>query len=351
MRLNPDNAPREVGALQTGYERYTHDGEISSIQTQIRLFVALIERAFQKKEVGYAKFAIALNKHHLLRLLEMVSKLFPGVLDETAKAVLALPNGLERLEILNRIYLASRILDDVVDGDSPNKLSADGIVEFAERVECNFASGEWDKKSVVDMFYSQAMDICGRIGLDIKEQALAVIRSIGFDSRRRSEFMKTGERLFYPKDEIEESYYRLDIEGTIGACLELTNEGNTPEKRHVVEPLGKACRIFYDIRDLAIEVRDGLVNITAEDARKFGINMDELVTWAVNSGDLSKAPESVKRWIRAQTAHGKKLVGEFETLIAESDFQPLTLKIFKNSYLAQCNPFFGKMDVEFGNAN
>jgi phytoene/squalene synthetase len=345
MSARPRANPGETGegySPQTGYERYTSSGEISSIQTQIRLFFALIERAFKKREIGYAQFAVELNRHHLLRLLERISKVYPGILNETAMAVLALPDGLKRLEVLNKIYLASRILDDAVDGDSPNKLSADEIVDFVGGVGRNFESGNWNRRNVVDVFYSQAMEVCQKIGLDIKQQVLTVIHSLKFDAKRRADFMKTGQRHFYPQNELERNYYKLDIEGTVGACLEITNEGDTAENKRIVEPLGRACRIFYDIRDLAIEVKDGLVNITAEDAARFGIEMEELSAWAAQSGDLIKAPEGVKDWAGSKTEQGKILVREFEELIAASNFKPLTRSILKKSFLAQCKPFLEK---------
>jgi hypothetical protein len=333
---------------QTGYEIYSSSGEISSAKTQVRLFLALIERAIQKKEIGYAQFAVQLNKHHLLKLLEKISKFYPGILSGTAKAVLELPDGLERLEILNKIYLACRILDDAVDGDSPRKLSADQITNLVSAASKNFDTENWDRKSVIDVFYSEAMAVCGKISLDIKQQVSTVIHSLEFDARRRADFMKTGQRKFYPQTELEQNYYRLDIEGTIGACLELTNERDTRANRDIVEPLGKACRIFYDIRDLARETRDGLVNIAIEDAGKFGIDIRDLSAWAESSGDLTKAPAGLKQWILAKIEQGKILIRKYEALITECDFKPLTRSILHKSYLEQCKPFFEKASKELG---
>ena len=59
--------------LQTGYEVISPvTGEISSVFTQIRVIVSLLQRAIQKREIGYAKFAVKLYTHHLLKLLRFL---------------------------------------------------------------------------------------------------------------------------------------------------------------------------------------------------------------------------------------------------------------------------------------
>lgn len=329
-------------SLDTGYE-IRIDGKISSAGTQLRVFAALIERAIQKKEISYAEFALDLNKHHVLKLLKLAARFVPNILDENTKAILALPDCIARIEILNKIYLACRILDDAIDGDSPRHLTADEILQLVNVSTQHLESEAWNPQSAVDIFLEKAMEGCREIQLDIKSQVLAVLNSMEFDAKRRTDFMKTRVPKFYPESDLQTHYYQLDIEGTIGAMLNLLDEGNTEENKRALEPLGKACRILYDLQDLSKETRDGLVNISTEDAANFGISIDSLSRWAGEKSDIRSAPEEIKAYSGQKVLEARKLLAEYNILVDGADFKPLTRSILKRSYENQCYGIIEKM--------
>jgi len=328
--------------IETGYE-VRCDGKISSAGTQLRVFAALIGRAIQKREISYAEYALDLNKHHALKLLKTAARFFPNILDENTKALLALPNCITRMEILNKIYLACRILDDAIDGDSPRRLTADEISHLVDTSIQHFEAESWNAQGVVDIFLEKAMEECRMIQLDIKSQVLAVLKSMQFDAGRRVDFMKTGVPKFYPEEDLQMHYYQLDTEGTIGAMLDLLHEGNTEKNRKVLAPLGKACRILYDLQDLAKETCDGLVNISAEDAEYFGISIDSLSAWAHKKSDIRNAPDGIKAYTEQKIREARNLLNEYEILLSGANFQPLTKSVLKRSYENQCYEIIEKM--------
>lgn len=328
--------------VETGYE-VRLDGRISSAGTQLRVFAALVERAIQKREISYAQFAFDLNKHHVLKLLEVAARFCPNILDENTKALLALPDCITRMEILNNIYLACRILDDAIDGDSPRRLMADEISQLVDTSIQHFEMESWNAQGVVDIFLKKAMKECRTIQLDIKSQVFAVLKSMQFDAKRRVNFMNTGAPKFYPEEDLQAHYYQLDTEGTIGAMLGLLHEGNTEKNRNVLAPLGKACRILYDLQDLAKETRDGLVNISAEDAEYFSISIDSLLTWAHEKSDMRNAPDGIKAYAEQKIQEACELLNEYEILLSGANFQPLTKSVLKRSYENQCYEIIEKM--------
>jgi hypothetical protein len=331
--------------IETGYEGYNPlTGEISQVLTHVKVMIGLVMKASEKGERGYIDYIKKLNSHHMLKALRWISRFRPELVSDLNRSLLQVSDSPERLEILNKVYTACRILDDAVDGDSPQKLSADHTLIYATDAVAHFRDESFDNRNAVDVFLKDALDKCHEIGLDIKGQVLLVLESVQFDAERRAEFLRAGKPRFYSEDELSEYYHRLDIEGTVGACLELTAEGDCPSNQLLVTPLATASRYFYDIRDLAKEVRQGLVNISAEEAERLGIDIDSLYSWAFEDSDYATAPDGIKAWIAGKVRDGQKLLGDHERCVSTSSFKRATRDILEGSFVAQCEPFFAKMD-------
>ncbi|MFA5948114.1 MAG: hypothetical protein WC806_04025 [Candidatus Gracilibacteria bacterium] len=330
--------------IKTGYEGFNPlTGNLSQTLTNINVIRAMFARAQEKNEKGYIDYMLKLNAHHIMGALQLVGKFYTRVMDDFNGGILKLPNAPERIEVLNKVYVACRILDDAIDGDSPNKLSAEETLTYATDVVDNFKNGKVDTRNAVDVFLGDAMKKCEEIGIDIKAQVLLVLESVKFDAGRRSEFLKTGTPKFYPESQLAEYYCRLDIEGTVGACLEITDEGDSKKNRDLIAPLAISARDFYDVRDLAKEVRQGLVSISIEDAKRLNIDMGSLLDWAQNDRNYSTAPHGVKMWIKERIDAGEALLKDHFKIMEAAPFKKSTASILQKSFVDQAEPFFAKM--------
>jgi len=334
----------ELPQIETGYEGYNPlTGEISQTLTNVRVIIGLITKAQEKGERGYIDYVKKLNSHHLLKAVSWISKIYPAILDRLNLNFTELEGYPERLEILNKVYTACRILDDAVDGDSPRKLTADETEAYATGAVDRFESESFDPRNAVDAFLEDALDKCNQIGLDIKQQILCVLKSVQFDAKRRSEFLRTGIPWFYSEEELQIHYHQMDIQGTVGAMLELTGEGDSDPNQLLITPLAKSCRYFYDVRDLVKEVKQGLVNISKEEAKRFGIDIHSLYIWANIDGDYGTAPEGVKAWISEKIREGQKLLKKHQEQMQEASFNGTTNEVLDKSFVSQCEPFYAMM--------
>ncbi len=317
--------------FETGYESRLPFG------SDFKILKSMVEIGRAKNEGGYLSYALQIYSHIPLAIIKAFKA--GSLLDDLQKEILKLPNVIKRIQLLNKIYLACRCFDNVIDGDSPILLSTEELKLYAHVAENHFISEKWDRNFVPDKYFSEGLKIAEEISLEIKNQVLMVIKSMRFDAERRSRFLKTGEIEFISEADLKEHYYQLDIEGTIGAMLVLVDEENNEENRKLVQPLGEVMRIYYDIRDLKKETKQGLCNISKEDAQRFKITQELLTNWANSDLTLKQAPSQILNWAKTKMQETEILLATFYENLNKSKWKKLVNLFLENHYIRHYEKF------------
>ena len=124
-------------------------------------------------------------------------------------------------------------------------------------------------------------------------------------------------------------FHSLDIRGTISATLKVFAED--PTKYPILEPLGLACRIFYNLRDYDEDIGAGLVNISVEDCQKFNISKNDLE---------NKLSESVQDWFKDQSNQGIQLLTKHNATVSKGNFGLLARMTFPIVYEKSARKYF-----------
>jgi phytoene/squalene synthetase len=134
-----------------------------------------------------------------------------------------------------------------------------------------------------------------------------MLSSILFDAERREE----GRAI--TQAERAHNLFRLDIQGTIGGMLKINRED--PDAYVLLEPLGTATRIYYDLRDHGTDVKQGFLNIPLNEWDRLGITR-------ANIGNTT-AP-GVQQWFREEAERGLDLLAQHQQNLRAAKFRPLT---------------------------
>lgn len=200
-------------------------------------------------------------------------------------------NGKERVEFLKIYYALMRYIDDIIDGDRPLPEGYGSIVAFTEDL-LTFVrqpvNAEEERVNVVQRLLLYCLRLGARFDQDFHVETEYILSSMLFDAKRRTDASPT----FHSEESLQRYFHDLDIRGTIRACLKVGDESTELEEDIV--PLGRATRIQYNLRDLDEDVAAGLVNVSAEDAKRLGLTMDDLQQGTNSSG--------VRAWCTEQAA-------------------------------------------------
>jgi len=203
---------------------------------------------------------------------------------------------------LESYYALMRYVDDIVDGDSPLPERFQSSVEFVEE-KIAFAKHTTNPRDSADYLILHCFELANRFGQDFSNETEYILHSMLFDAKRH------GKRIIFPEEELSSHFHLLDIQGTISAALKVF--GEDPAKYKILEPLGLACRTFYNLRDYDEDVKKGLVNISAEDCQRFGIDQSDL------EDRLSKG---VQDWFVDQARQGMQLLTKHKATVSEGNF-------------------------------
>ena len=185
--------------------------------------------------------------------------------------------------LLSTFYLAMRFVDDVVDGDHPLPAGFANAAEYVEEKRA-FTRSLGTPRDALEHLLVQSFEHAHHLGIDIAPETDDILASMLFDAHRR------GTLRVSPQEELDHHFYLLDIRGTIGGFLKTL--GEDPAKCSYVEPLGRACRIQYDLRDFDKDIAAGYVNISAEDVTALGVHT------------FSMSDHGVQQWFAVQKQRG-----------------------------------------------
>lgn len=203
-----------------------------------------------------------------------------------------------RIELIEALYIALRLVDDIVDGDAPLPTGWISATVYVEHL-ISFVRDPRHPSDRIEHLLAYGFQLGRALQMDLGRCMIDILGSLRFDATRRGT-----PKLYIPsKKELDRYFYRLDIRGTIGGCLIITRELRVTYRD--LAPLGRATRIYYDIRDLAEDINAGLCNISREDVRCFGIrDVRDLTSPRLLDWRLARAEDGLlllREWQKKKT--------------------------------------------------
>jgi phytoene/squalene synthetase len=220
----------------------------------------------------------------------------------------------KRLELVECVYVAMRLVDDVVDRDAPLPPEWASSAAYVGAIIA-FLDGEASQNSPVMELLRYAFHIGDELGMDMRHPVRDMLESMAFDAKRQeSPKMRT-----FPREALERHFHLLDIRGTIGGCLLVAREPASAWK--CIEPLGEATRIRYTLRDLDEDLRANFCNVPQEDIDAFGIT---------NVRHSTSGP--MRRWKRKECLRALDFLGAYRAGQELRSLHPITRFILNRVY-------------------
>ena len=232
-----------------------------------------------------------------------------------------LPYVENRFRAFILIYFQQRLFDDIVDGDTPLKLTPSERVAYAKKRLGNLRTGTFDSADPIDAFALRILSDIGTLDPNYvpmaKQRLGQIMGSIIFDGKRicaadtlnensqNAEASRTWK--FSSRKALEANFAQLDIEGVTGLTLFLFGFKDSTDNMKLLTPLAQASRIAYNVRDFAKDIRAGLCNIPKEDADRLKIT-DADLREVLKSKHPAAFPQNVTNWLIEQVERGVKLL-------------------------------------------
>ena len=213
----------------------------------------------------------------------------------------------QRAEFVRFYYDVLRYIDDVVDGDTATTdgklIEKAAAQDFVNRLKTEQFSSEDEGIRVVLEYCHELAD---QIGLEgFKNKNLQLLDSLEFDLERRGDI--TDDKIILSSDqEIQQRYFMNFIDPCFGLMAQTVDQ---PTMTEPMREIGRASRRYYNLEDLFEDISRGLINVSREDASKFGLDEDSflgLAQW------LLKHPEMIKQQKKLSVANAgiRNIMGE-----------------------------------------
>jgi len=259
---------------QTGYEIHNENGTIDMSASIDKMIVEL-----EKRNPGkYASFLKSLKKI------------------KTVIWMMWVPYAQERSDILYYVYFWLRLLDDVVDWDTPIYIEPTMREDILSSKKIT-TDIEKNKKDLFDVLIWTALHTARDIWVEanIIRGVQWVVDSLSFDAKRISYAHKHGIPEEKTRDELHTHFDGLDVEGTIFDTWELF--GLNPHYAvEILRPLWFACRYVYTLQDILQDPWQWLLNIPKEDMQKYNITSTDIQNISI-AKNITQLPRSVKEWV------------------------------------------------------
>jgi hypothetical protein len=202
-------------------------------------------------------------------------------------------------------YAYMRWLDDIVDNISNNESTINNFLVHQRKLINNLYNGKnittqiEQEKLLIDFIN---YDIS--IGCQLKEDFLIMLETLFFDLNRRHKICT--------KFEIEEYSYRM-AKSFSSFILHFLNGENVKEKEEIITLASYGCQA-YMLRDLAEDIKNGLINIDKETIDKYGINIkephcDQILIWIRKKANhLNCKMKLIDKIIKGKISFRNKLI-------------------------------------------
>jgi hypothetical protein len=208
-----------------------------------------------------------------------------------------------RGELLESYYVLMRYIDDVVDGDAALPKEYASTTAFVEE-KIAFSQGKCIARDSIDYLIAHCLVLGRSLGCDLAEETQDILNSMCFDT------LRVGTGNISTREELRHHFDLLDIRGTIKGALKVV--GDNPQKYALIQPLGLASRIYYNLRDYRDDIYKGIVNIPKEDIVAYHIK------------DITNLSErGIQTWFFDQARQGQDHIRTFRE-ISHNEFKPLT---------------------------
>lgn len=304
----------------TGYEDFT-DTPIAAQDIELNLKRLLSTPGAKRKEYGrYASIEGVMRNvlRHMVKNPEREKKYkrFIARMFQVPMLwqVAGLPHHKERQEGFILAYTYPRLVDEIGDGDTPEKIPPEKRIPYLKKRLKNLEDGTLDPKDQADALAIRILSDIAAIDplyVHAARQRLAqILGSVIFDVERAA-VRKGNTWKLCSRKELEEHFYTLDIEGVVGLSLFFFGFKDSPYNMSMLAPLGRASRTSYNIRDFSKDIREGLCNIPKEDFETFGMTYDDLQK-AAEAESPAGFPEKVTDWLRKEALRGYELLQEYK---------------------------------------
>ncbi len=235
-----------------------------------------------------------------------------------------LSQGGVRGRFLEAYYTYMRKIDDVADGDAPLPAGYRSASSFiAAKLE--FSQGLASPKDIFDKLLLHSYALAEQFGQRFHQETQDILGSMLFDANRR------GKNVLFQEADLNDHFYRMDIEGTIRAALKIY--GEDPKKDQLLVPLGIATRIHYNLRDYGEDIESGFINVSSEDCLRLGIRRKDIP---------NQSSTSVQMWKKDQAIKGLELLREHHHVTKEK-FSFLARLTFPLVYSNPAQRYFEKV--------
>ena len=231
-----------------------------------------------------------------------------------------------RGQFLENYYIAMRYVDDITDGDITLPAGYSSSAEYVQRklayVKSKFREPPADD---CERLLALAFKLAREFDSDFGQETEDILNSLEFDAKRR------GTHQIFPATELNNHFFMLDIRGAISGGLKVF--GENPDNYEILQPLGEADRIYYNLKHFKEDIKAGFVNISAEDCARLGITTDVL-----ESGEYANH-QGLQTWFKEQAGKGLALIGEYHRKRQGVTFQPVTKLALKLAFETKAKMF------------
>ncbi|MEN8251454.1 MAG: class 1 isoprenoid biosynthesis enzyme, partial [Bacteroidota bacterium] len=234
-----------------------------------------------------------------------------------------------RGNFLELYYVLMRYLDDIADGDLPSPAEYENNVQYIQS-KIDFAVNPINPKDDIDRLMLHCFELAQKFESDFKKETHDILNSLLFDANR------LGSSRVFPREELMKHFHIMDIRGTIRATLKVFNDN--PDNYKLLESLGLATRIHYDLQDFESDIRAGYVNIPMEDIVDFNIKIEEVD---------DRYSDNVYLWFIQEAKHGLNLLKEHKKKLQQGQFSLLARATFPLVYVNPAKKYFKKVLKEF----
>lgn len=214
----------------------------------------------------------------------------------------------KRGELLESIYAFMRYLDDIADGDIPLPQGHSSPADYIQG-KIAFANEKREPQDAAEKLLLHCFELADQTGENYLSETNDILGSLHFDAKRRN----PNSPISLPQCDLQHHFHLLDIRGTIGACLKLSQEKGV--QVNDLQPLGDASRIFYSIRDFDEDIKAGFNNVSVEDTQSLGIEPEDM---------RDSSSKKVQLWFRQEAQKGMNMLQDHRMELPKMPLRRLT---------------------------
>lgn len=190
-----------------------------------------------------------------------------------------------------------RHVDDVADKDKPLSKRYETRQEYLQAKKAVVSQLFFEPHTIVygdreDILLADYCFIARKLGVDLSQESLDILESIIFDEERAQQ------RRLLTQQELN-GYFDLLDPACISGALKVAREDVSPGK---FWPLSMAVKTMFNLRDFPKDFRDGLINISVEDIKKYGVDLEKLKARSTIEQLINYDP--MRAWYKDQTTMG-----------------------------------------------